>query len=258
MRIVITGGLSGIGLALANYFFERGHEVHVTSRSAQSHNKFKVHQLDLSHSQSIQNFVDGLRLEKIDMLINNAGSGVLGPLTELSRDQARAQFETNVFGPMELVSKLLPRLLGGHLVNISSISPEINLPFGGIYTASKAAMNSLSDIWRLELAHMGIRVTTVRPGLINTNFAKNADQDFLLSSSSLFNKFKASILERAKMSQQGTDPRVFAEHVGPKLLSNHSPPIIYFGKGSFIYPLLVKVLPYKLQFRIILNKYRLT
>ncbi|HXH73517.1 MAG TPA: SDR family NAD(P)-dependent oxidoreductase [Bacteriovoracaceae bacterium] len=257
MNILITGGTSGIGLAMAKRFASLGHNVHVTSRNPVTISGLTVHKLELSNHDSLETFVQDLPLKNIDMLINNAGHGVLGPLTELTREQTRNQFETNVFGPMELVARLLPRLTGAHLVNVSSISPEVGLPFGGIYTASKAAMNCISDIWRLELAHLGIRVTTLRPGLLNTNFARNADQRLIMAPDSSFHKFRSSILARAGLTTKGTDPKVFADYVCTRLLSKRCPSIIYHGKGSFIFPLLNKLIPQKLHHKLLLNKFKL-
>lgn len=257
MNVVITGGLSGIGFSMARFFAERGHVAHVTTRTRRDVPGLIVYELDLTKAESIKAFVENLDLPKIDMLINNAGSGVLGPLTELTPKQVRSQFEANLFGPMELVSRLLPRLHGGRLVNVSSISPEVGLPFGGAYTASKAAMNSVSDIWRLELAHLGIRVTTLRPGLLKTNFAQNADQSLQMKERSSFLKFRPSMMKRASLANQGTDPDAFAQYVCPLLLKEVPPAVIYYGKGAFIFPLLNKVIPRGLKEKILLKNYEL-
>jgi short-subunit dehydrogenase len=247
MNVVITGGSSGIGLALAAIYRKQGHAVVATSRN----------ELDLLSEESIAQFASSLPFEKIDVLINNAGFGVLGPLTELSSKQILEQFQSNVFGPLALVKALLPKLHGGHLVNVSSISPEIVLPFGGIYTASKAAMNVVSDVWRLELAHLGVRVTTIRPGLIQTNFAKNVNTALHLAQGSSFERFRDSIMERATMSTGGMGPDKFAAHVFKKLEKRKKPAIIYYGKGAWIYPLLSRLIPYELQHKLILNRYGL-
>lgn len=257
MNVVITGGLSGLGLALAKFFKDQGHEVHVTGRTKRAVPGLHSYALELQSSESIEAFVRELPLAKIDLFINNAGRGVLGPLTELHRDQMREQFETNLFGPLELLSKLLPRMKGGHLVNVSSISPEINLPFGGIYSASKAAMNSVSDVLGVELAHLGIKVTTVRPGLLQTSFASNADQSLPMADDSSFLKYRSAIQERTALAHAGSDPDVVAARLGRVLLKKNCPAVIYLGKGSTLWPLLMKLLPVKLKQQLLIKKYGL-
>lgn len=261
MKILITGGSSGIGLSLANRFFHLGHEVHITSRNAEKlmlsplKNKFTIHSLNLCSTESIHTFACQLQ-GNMDILINCAGSGIYGPLTELSRDQMRKQFEINLFGTLELISKLRDKLIHGKIVNVSSISPEINLPFGGIYSASKSALNTISEILRLELSPFDIQVITLKLGLIKTAFIQNAER-VEIKADSPYKKFEQIINERSNIKNKMTDPDDLAVTIVEKLMRKKSPSIIYEGAGSCFYPLIKKILPFELYQYLLKIKFKL-
>jgi short-subunit dehydrogenase len=170
--------------------------------------------LDVSDSDSIQTAVETLRTHtggNLRGLVSNAGFGQPGALEDLNRDQMRRQFEVNVFGLLELTHALLPDLMqadGGRVVHISSVVGRVALPFMGIYSASKFALEALADVQRVELDGTGVRVSLVEPGPITTAFSKNAvaqGGDGLENSTSRFAALYAKELER-RLSGGGAKP----------------------------------------------------
>ncbi|MGC1182751.1 SDR family NAD(P)-dependent oxidoreductase [Legionella sp.] len=182
--ILITGCSTGIGYAAALALKKRGHKVIASCRKKEDMQKLitlglDTALLDVSNSASIHTaFADVLAKTngRLDILINNAGYGQAGALEDITREVLRQQFETNVFGLLELSTLAIPvmRQQGqGRIINVSSILGVISLPFRGAYNASKYAVEGLSDTLRLELKSSGINVITIEPGPINSCFRDN-------------------------------------------------------------------------------------
>lgn len=183
--ILITGCASGIGLHAALTLQARGHRVFATVRKACDVAKLEAQgleslQLDVDDSASIENAVKEIltRTEgRLDALFNNAGFAQPGALEELSRELLRRQFETNVFGLMELTNRLIPvmRQQGyGRIINNSSLLGLVAMPYRGAYNASKFALEGLTDTLRQELRSSGISVSLIEPGPITSQFRTNA------------------------------------------------------------------------------------
>ena len=188
--ILITGCSSGIGFATAIALKERGYQVIASCRKEEDAQRLislglDTVILDVSNSDSIQTaFKEVLAKTEgcLDVLINNAGYGQAGALEDIRRDVLRKQFETNVFGLLELSNLAIPimRQQGhGRIINISSILGIISLPFRGAYNASKYAVEGLSDTLRLELRPSGIDVVTIEPGPVESRFRDNCIDDSL-------------------------------------------------------------------------------
>ncbi len=183
--LFITGCSTGIGLETAQALSKKGYHVVASCRTKADEKKLtslglEVVLMDLSESNSIEQGFKSL-LEKthgkLDILINNAGFGQSGALEDLSRQTLISQFETNVFGLMELTSLAIPimRTQGhGRIINMSSVLGFISLPFRGAYNASKYAVEGLSDTLRLELKDSQIKVITIEPGPIDSHFRKTS------------------------------------------------------------------------------------
>ncbi|KTD28043.1 MULTISPECIES: SDR family NAD(P)-dependent oxidoreductase [Legionella] len=183
--ILITGCSTGIGHDAALSLSRRGHRVIATCRKEADVKKLidlglETIQMDMDDEQSIASaFTDVLAKTSghLDVLINNAGYGQAGALEDISRQTLRDQFETNVFGLMDLTRLAIPvmRKQGqGRIINISSILGIISMPFRGAYNASKHAVEGLSDTLRLELRSSGIEVICIEPGPIASRFRDNA------------------------------------------------------------------------------------
>ena len=182
--IFITGCSTGIGLAAALVLSQRGHRVIASCRKKEDLKKVtalgcEAILMDVNDSHSI---IEGFKAVlsktqgRIDVLLNNAGFGQAGALEDISREVLRQQFETNVFGLMELTSLAIPimRQQGhGRIINMSSVLGLISLPFRGAYNASKYAVEGLCDTLRLELKPSGIDVICIEPGPIESQFREN-------------------------------------------------------------------------------------
>ncbi|MDD5644208.1 MAG: SDR family NAD(P)-dependent oxidoreductase [bacterium] len=187
--VLITGCSSGIGLASAKMLLSKGWAVFATARTQTDLEKLETMgfisvPLELKIPESIRQAVKSV-LEStggsLSALVNNSGYGQSGAIEDLSRSALRDQFETNVFGLVELTNCLVPvfRKQGyGRIVNVSSIAGRIALPFHGAYSASKFAVEAITDALRIELRGSGIYVSLVEPGPIFSSFRKNALENF--------------------------------------------------------------------------------
>ena len=183
--VLITGCSSGIGLCVAEGLFKRGYRVFATARKQKDvkillNKGMESFQLDLDDSVSIKRAVNAVfnKTEgKLFALFNNGGFGQPGAVEDLRRDVLREQFETNVFGYLELTNLILPTMRRqgyGRIIQSSSILGFISFPFRGAYIASKHALEGLSDTLRMELRGTNIYISIIEPGPIEAKFRQNA------------------------------------------------------------------------------------
>lgn len=178
--VLITGASSGIGKACAEYLARKGYQVFGTSRHAPQNPEMSptgltLFRMDVNDDRSVQEGVAFVlqRAGRLDAVVNNAGFGIAGSVEDTSVEEAKAQLETNFFGTFRVCRAVLPvmRAQGhGTIVNISSLGGIIALPFQGFYSASKFAVEGLTEALRLEVRPFGIRVVLVEPGDIRTSF----------------------------------------------------------------------------------------
>jgi NAD(P)-dependent dehydrogenase (short-subunit alcohol dehydrogenase family) len=181
---LITGCSTGIGRATAEHLASDGWNVYATARKPESIEDLKgagckTLALDVTDESSMQSAVSEVESDggSIGALINNAGYSQSGAIETIPMDSVRRQFETNVFGLMRMCQLVLPgmRAAGsGRIVNISSMGGRLTFPGGGVYHATKHAVEALSDALRYEVAGFGIDVVVIEPGLIVTNFGEAA------------------------------------------------------------------------------------
>lgn len=199
--ILITGCSSGIGLSAATLLKQRGYRVFATARKPQDvlnlKNKgFESIELDVNHSDSITNALEQILSwtgGRLYALFNNAGYLQAGAIEDLTRELNRAQFETNVFGPMELIARVLPimRQQGyGRIIQNSSILGVVTIPYTGAYNASKFALEGFSRTLWQELAGTQIFVSLINPGPIESKLWDHA-----------YEKFQESLHDRRSDSQ---------------------------------------------------------
>jgi NAD(P)-dependent dehydrogenase (short-subunit alcohol dehydrogenase family) len=185
--ILITGTSSGIGQATALYFAQRGWNVAATMRDPSKadpvlqHPRISLFALDVTDADSIaQAIADTMtRYQKIDVLLNNAGYGLFGPIEALPGQQIQQQFATNLFGLIGVTQQILPAMREegeGLIINVSSIVGRFALPYASTYVATKFAVEGLSESMRYELDPFRIRVKMVEPGSIATEFGKGSKQ----------------------------------------------------------------------------------
>lgn len=177
---LVTGASSGIGLATARALRRDGYRVFGTSRKPMADTSDDVTMLvcDVTDDASVRNMVDDIvsRAGQIDLLVNNAGIGLLGGAEESSAAQAKALFDVNVFGVVRLTNAILPvmrRQRKGRIVNLSSILGLIPAPFNALYAATKHAIEGYSESLDHEVRTQGIRVVLVEPGVTRTSFEEN-------------------------------------------------------------------------------------
>ncbi|WP_060483232.1 SDR family oxidoreductase [Pseudomonas sp. NBRC 111119] len=252
--VLITGCSSGIGRALADAFRDAGHEVWATARKPEDVERlaaagFTARPLDVNDPQALTRLAE--ELPTLDILINNAGYGAMGPLLDGGVDAMQRQFQTNVFALVGVTRALFPllRRSRGLVVNIGSVSGVLVTPFAGAYCASKAAVHALTDALRLELAPFGVRVMEVQPGAIASQFASHAQHEAeqLLAPTSPWWPLREQIQARARASQDRPTPAAsFAQGVLAATRRSPVPVLVRLGNGSTALPLLARVLPRRL------------
>jgi short-subunit dehydrogenase len=214
--ILITGCSSGIGLCAAKILKSQNYRVFATARKLKDVEYLKsldleAYLLDVSDDNSIEKTCD-LILEKtggrLDALFNNAGFGMVGSITDLRRENLEAQFNTNVFGAMMLIKKILPVMIAqghGRIIQNSSILGFMSLPYYGAYNASKHALEAFSDTLRQELRGKNIWVSIIEPGPIESAFRHNAQTQFQ-EQIDLAHSVHGSIYQQIKTTNQKSAP----------------------------------------------------
>ncbi len=179
---LVTGASSGIGKAAAHELLDAGFTVYGTSRRAvagEERDGVVFLPLDVTDDQSVAGAVSEVlaRSGRIDVLVNNAGLGIAGAAEESSVEQARALFDTNLFGSIRMARAVLPRMReqgSGRIINLSSVLGLVPAPFGALYSATKHAMEGYSESLDHEVREHGVRVLLVEPGYTRTSFDANS------------------------------------------------------------------------------------
>lgn len=225
--ILITGASSGMGKEAANVLIQQGHIVYTVARRIDQMQDIKAlggfpFQMDVTKDSDIQNVVDTIVTQegKIDVLWNNAGYGLYGSVEDVPVEEARQQFEVNLFGLAAITQKVLPYMRKantGTIINTSSMGGKMYTPMGAWYHASKHAVEGFSDCLRLELKQFNINVVVLEPGIILTEFGDVMLKNISKFSSkgayaSLTNKL---VIASKKMydSGQGSKPDVISKTI---------------------------------------------
>jgi short-subunit dehydrogenase len=235
--VLITGATAGIGRMTAVHLAKQGHRVIATGRKAAELARLRAEAtaelailgtgtldtllLDVTSLASISAAVAEVEQltggRGIDVLVNNAGFGVLGPTSEISDAEMRRQYETNVFGLMNVTRAFLPNMIergAGRVINVSSVGGRITLPYFGVYNSTKYAVESLSDAMRYELRPLGIDVALIEPGVIRTNFEATAVSNLNQYSNT---RFKVAVEKYEQMSKMAdkfaSNPIVIAKAI---------------------------------------------
>ncbi len=243
--VLITGCSSGIGRATAERLAGRGFAVYATARRLESLAGLealgcRILALDVTDEASMQAAVAVVTAEHgaVGALVNNAGYSQSGAIEEVPLEDVRRQFETNVFGLVRMCQLVLPGMRAqqsGRIVNVSSMGANFTFPGGGLYHATKYAVEAISDALRFEVAGFGIHVVIVQPGLIRTRFAEAAG-DAIQSSTPAegpYAEFNAavagttkSVYERGPLARLGGGPETVARTI-ERAITTKSPKIRY-------------------------------
>ena len=187
---VVTGSSSGIGFETSLVLARKGFYTYATMRNLNKSQKIKeiaekenlplkVLKLDVTDDKSVTDAIRQITDEssRIDVLVNNAGYGVMGAVEDLSLDEFKSQFETNFFGVIRVTKEVIPIMRNqgnsGNIINVSSVGGKIGLPLNSAYISSKFALEGLSESMRYELEQFGIDVILIEPGVVKTNFFEN-------------------------------------------------------------------------------------
>lgn len=236
--VLITGASSGLGGACAEHLARLGHRVYGTSRraafpdSADPSSSPVMLPMDVCDDDSVRGAVDFVLQQqgRIDVVVNNAGVGLAGAVEDTSVEEARALFETNFFGVLRVCRAVLPTLRAqgsGLIVNVSSLAGLVTIPFQGFYSASKYALESMSDALRMELRPFGVHVTLLEPGDFKTGFTQSRIFSAGSGEGSAYRdscQRAVAVMEHDERS--GADPRRLAELLA-KIIANPSPAIRY-------------------------------
>ncbi|MEM9091986.1 MAG: SDR family oxidoreductase [Cyanobacteria bacterium P01_F01_bin.53] len=268
--VLITGCSSGIGRALCWAFHRRGDRVVATARDVEALEALSrvgmcTLALDVTNAEAITQVVDTVVSTegRLDVVVNNAGFGQFGPLMDIDRGRLQAQFQTNVFAPLAVAQQVAPMMKSqgsGRIVNVGSISGVVTTPFAGAYCASKAALHSLSEALRMELAPFGIRVITIQPGAIASSLGESAKKalDGVVSKTSWYAELADDIQARSNASQVDATPTDdFAVQIVEQVMRSNPPAVLRRGKKSLWLPLLKRVLPRSLLEHVLMRRFGL-
>ena len=233
--IVITGASSGVGLTLASYFHSVGHQVFGLSRSKNDQIQFRHIKTDVSNKEEVKKAFQQIFKEtnnKIDVLINNAGIGMLGAVEDASKEDIEKLLNVNVYGSIFTLQEVLPVMRqqqSGHILNVSSIASNNGLPFRGYYSASKAMIDRLIESARLENLNTGVEIATLNFGDIKTNIAEGRVKSYV--SNFYKSKFDAIVKDIDHEVGEGTPTEdlipVIEDIINQKGLKPH----YYIGKA---------------------------
>lgn len=251
--VLITGcSQGGIGHALARAFADEGCLVVATSRSLTSmadledDPRFFLQELDVVSEESVIQVVSTVldTYGRVDVVVNNAGVPCVAPLAEIPLSSLQHTFDTNVYGSMRLIQAVIPHMASrgkGKIVNVGSVTVLSPGPWAGAYTASKAALQALSDSLRLELKPFGIDVITVVPGAIKSNIGNSGLAGYnKMPEWKLYKPFEAAIRARATVSQgpKSTPSEEFAKKTVSAILKKNPPAWFSYGHHSLVFAIL--------------------
>lgn len=233
MTIIITGTSTGIGFALAEFFGKKGHQVFGLSRKNVDSSYFTTIPTDITDNTQVQNAVtEILKTEnRIDILINNAGMGMVGSVEDSSQEEILKLFNLNLVGSVQMMSAVLPKMREqklGKIINISSIGSEMGLPFRGFYSASKSALDKITEAIRYEVSPWNIDACTLHLGDIKTKIAENrvktkVSEPYQKTFEKIYDIMNAHV-------DDGTEPLEVAEYIEKLLAKKSWKAHYYFGK----------------------------
>ena len=244
--VVITGGSSGIGLATVKRFATKGHIVYELSRSGKSFDNVQHIFCDVTKEETVQSAINQVIAEQghVDVLINNAGFGISGPIEFTKIEDAKKQFDVNFFGSLNVVKAVVPHMRKeqrGRIVFVSSVAAVFSIPFQSFYSAAKAAMNSLTLSLANELRPFHISVCALMPGDVATGFT--AAREKSVEGSDVYTRLSKSVETMEHDETHGMSPNKIAKKLY-KISSKSRVKPFYVGGGKYaLFCFLAKLLP---------------
>ena len=262
---LITGASSGIGKSIGEYLHLQGYKVYGTSRNPRQAELNGIHflALDVTKSETISAAVKELiqKEGRLDFLINNAGKGITGPLEETQDAQIFEAFDTNYFGVLRVTRAVLPQMRKqqqGMIINITSIAGYMGLPYRGIYSATKSALEITTEAFRMELKEFNIKMTNIAPGDFATNIAAGRYHSPCVEGSPYQKNYGRTLAIMNEHVNAGEDPMRMAKKVHAVMETKY--PTIHYRVGAFMQRISVAlkhILPDKLFEKLLLKHYKL-
>lgn len=263
--VIITGASSGIGKNIAEYLQLQGFLVFGTSRNPNNYpdSKIPLVALDVRDEKSIALAFSEIlkKTQRIDVVINNAGVGITGPLEETPIAEIKNNFTTNLFGPIAVIQTVLPQMRkqqSGLIINITSIAGYMGLPFRSAYSASKGALEIITESLRMEVKPFNIKVTNVAPGDFATNIASNRYHSPLIETSPYKETYGHSLQLMNEHVTTGSNPEQMA--IAIHKIINSKQPKIHYKVGSFLQKFsttLKNIIPELLYEKLLMKHYKL-
>lgn len=262
--ILITGASSGLGETIANHLTDKGYIVYGTSRKIeQQTKKFRTLNMDVTSVESISNGIQKIVSEqgRIDVLVNNAGLGIASPVETVSLEDVQRVMDTNVIGIIRTTQAVLPTMRqqkNGLIINISSIAAEAGLPYRGVYSASKAAADRITEAMRLELSPFGVQVCSVQPGGVKTDINNNRIKVELPQGNVYKENFDRTYELINESVSQGLNPEIFGTLIENIINSSRVKRVYRVGKPiEKLSVILKRVLPVSRYEKMIKNHYKI-
>lgn len=263
--VLITGGSSGIGKSIGEFLHNKGFIVYGTSRNPERilDSVFPLVALDVRDTASIQAAVAKIISisGSLDIVINNAGVGITGPLEEIPSEEIKNNFEINLFGPIEVMKAVLPQMRtqnSGLIINITSIAGYMGLPYRGVYSASKGALELITEALRMEVKSFGVHITNVAPGDFATNIAAGRYHAPVLVGSAYEIPYGNTLKTMDEHVDGGSNPNEMAEAVYSVIQAKE--PRVHYKVGVFMQKfsiVLKRILPDKVYEKMLMNHYKL-
>lgn len=223
--ILITGSSTGIGKATVDYFVTKGWNVAATMRNPEKAEGFakqdnlKLYPLDVTDTDSIKKTIDLVLQDfgNIDVIVNNAGYGAVGIFEKASNEEIKKQFDTNVFGVMNVIREILPHFRArksGTIINVTSMGGLVTFPLYSLYHGTKWALEGFGESLQYELRPFNIRVKNIEPGVIKTDFYSRSMNVFTNPAITDYDKFEKTVFKNTQATEKsGSEPIVVAKKI---------------------------------------------
>lgn len=264
--VLVTGASSGIGKSIAEFLHNKGFTVYGTTRDVSKYpdfGPFKLIKLDVNQVDQVREAVKEVvdNEGRLDILINNAGVGITGPIEETPYEEILKAFETNFHGPIRMIKEVLPQMRKqgkGTIINITSIAGYMGLPFRGVYSASKGALELITEALRMEVQSFGINITNLAPGDFATNIASGRYHAPVIEDSPYREVYQDSLDLMNAHVDSGQDPIMVARKIYAIIQSNR--PKVHYRVGTPLQKFSVflkKILPDKVYEGMLKKHYKL-